>query len=199
MACMLASFSEGLTLADRSGLSKQDLIQILSLGAMQNPMFNMKGPKIVVDGASAGRGNISCLRLSVHLLTPTHHAHNPWQITRPTSRSSTPRRTWPSASPSLASWGSRPRRRRLPTVSSVIDGCLTYVHWTCRIADSDRIDRALLSFTPSAQRSTRRRWRLATASWTSRPLPGRSRRPPNRSDAAFSTSWGCILNTRDSS
>lgn len=56
MACMLASFSEGLTLADRSGLSKQDLIKILSLGAMQNPMFNMKGPKIVADGASARRG-----------------------------------------------------------------------------------------------------------------------------------------------
>jgi glyoxylate/succinic semialdehyde reductase len=53
MACMLASFSEGLTLADRSGLSKDDLIKILGLGAMANPMFNLKGPKILADGAWA--------------------------------------------------------------------------------------------------------------------------------------------------
>ena len=53
MACMLASFSEGLTLADRSGLSKDDLIKILSLGAMNAPIFAVKGPKIVADGASA--------------------------------------------------------------------------------------------------------------------------------------------------
>lgn len=63
MACMMASFSEGLTLADRSGLSKDDLIKILSLGAMANPMFNIKGPKIVADGARAWRG-FGCLWFS---------------------------------------------------------------------------------------------------------------------------------------
>lgn len=49
MACMLASFSEGLTLADRAGLSKDDLIKIISLGAMNAPLFSVKGPKIVAD------------------------------------------------------------------------------------------------------------------------------------------------------
>ena len=66
MACMLASFSEGLTLADRSGLSKDDLIKILSLGAMNAPLFAVKGPKIVADGAFAFR-NVPPV-VSFHLL-----------------------------------------------------------------------------------------------------------------------------------
>lgn len=56
MGTMLAAFSEGMTLADRSGLSKDDMVKILSLGAMANPMFNLKGPKIIADGTSHAGG-----------------------------------------------------------------------------------------------------------------------------------------------
>lgn len=49
MSCMLASLSEGITLAGRSGLGKDDLLKILSLGAMASPMITVKGPKIVAD------------------------------------------------------------------------------------------------------------------------------------------------------
>lgn len=51
MSCMMASLSEGITLADRSGLSQEDLIKILSLGAIANPMFSLKGGKILAGGA----------------------------------------------------------------------------------------------------------------------------------------------------
>jgi len=47
MGSMMNAFSEGLALADASELPLDDLIQILDLGAMSNPMFRLKGPKMV--------------------------------------------------------------------------------------------------------------------------------------------------------
>jgi len=51
MGSMMASFAEGIKLAQRKelGLKPQDLLQVLSLGAMNNPMFNLKGPKMITD------------------------------------------------------------------------------------------------------------------------------------------------------
>eukprot|EP00179_Madagascaria_erythrocladioides_P010022 CAMPEP_0198325946 /NCGR_PEP_ID=MMETSP1450-20131203/13575_1 /TAXON_ID=753684 ORGANISM="Madagascaria erythrocladiodes, Strain CCMP3234" /NCGR_SAMPLE_ID=MMETSP1450 /ASSEMBLY_ACC=CAM_ASM_001115 /LENGTH=371 /DNA_ID=CAMNT_0044029877 /DNA_START=134 /DNA_END=1249 /DNA_ORIENTATION=- len=46
MGSMLAAFGEGMTLAEAAGLKGDDLIEVLSLGAMNNPMFNLKGPKM---------------------------------------------------------------------------------------------------------------------------------------------------------
>ncbi len=90
MACMLASFSEGLTLADRAGLDRSDLIKILELGAMNNPMFNIKGPKIVADGVWAcDRRRCCCRRRPVafpaHHGTAPHYTKPPTQSIRPTS------------------------------------------------------------------------------------------------------------------
>uniref|UniRef100_A0A1J3FYA7 Glyoxylate/succinic semialdehyde reductase 1 n=1 Tax=Noccaea caerulescens TaxID=107243 RepID=A0A1J3FYA7_NOCCA len=44
MGSMMNAFSEGLVLADKSGLSSDTLLDILDLGAMTNPMFKGKGP-----------------------------------------------------------------------------------------------------------------------------------------------------------
>ncbi|KAG8388817.1 hypothetical protein BUALT_Bualt02G0164500 [Buddleja alternifolia] len=47
MGSMMNAFSEGLVLADKSGLSPQTLLDVLDLGAIANPMFKMKGPSMV--------------------------------------------------------------------------------------------------------------------------------------------------------
>ena len=49
MATMMSSLSEGLALADKANLSTEDVVKVLSLGAMANPLFNLKGPKIIKD------------------------------------------------------------------------------------------------------------------------------------------------------
>ncbi|CAN6802319.1 unnamed protein product, partial [Brassica oleracea var. botrytis] len=46
MGSMMNAFSEGLVLADKSGLSSDTLLDILDLGAMTNPMFKGKGPSM---------------------------------------------------------------------------------------------------------------------------------------------------------
>ncbi|KAI8574148.1 hypothetical protein RHMOL_Rhmol01G0332000 [Rhododendron molle] len=47
MGSMMNAFSEGLILADKSGLSSQTLLDVLDLGAIANPMFKMKGPTMI--------------------------------------------------------------------------------------------------------------------------------------------------------
>ncbi|CAH2041098.1 unnamed protein product [Thlaspi arvense] len=44
---MMNAFSEGLTLADKSGLNPQTLLDVLDLGGIANPMFRMKGPAML--------------------------------------------------------------------------------------------------------------------------------------------------------
>jgi glyoxylate/succinic semialdehyde reductase len=50
MGTMMAALSEGVALADNSGLDASILLEVLGLGAMQNPMFAMKGP-LLASGA----------------------------------------------------------------------------------------------------------------------------------------------------
>ncbi|GMY14088.1 glyoxylate/succinic semialdehyde reductase 1 [Fagus crenata] len=52
MGSMMNAFSEGLVLADRSGLDPQTLLNVLDLGAMANPMFKMKGPTMIQNNYS---------------------------------------------------------------------------------------------------------------------------------------------------
>uniref|UniRef100_A0A6U1E969 6-phosphogluconate dehydrogenase NADP-binding domain-containing protein n=2 Tax=Eukaryota TaxID=2759 RepID=A0A6U1E969_9CHLO len=47
MGSMMSAFSEGMSLADKSGLKQEQLLEVLSLGAMNNPLFNMKGPGVI--------------------------------------------------------------------------------------------------------------------------------------------------------
>ncbi|KAI3682545.1 hypothetical protein L1987_82600 [Smallanthus sonchifolius] len=47
MGSMMNAFSEGLVLADKSGLSPNTLLDVLDLGAIANPMFKMKGPSMI--------------------------------------------------------------------------------------------------------------------------------------------------------
>jgi 3-hydroxyisobutyrate dehydrogenase-like beta-hydroxyacid dehydrogenase len=47
MGGMMASFCEGLVLASRAGLEAEDLLSVLAAGAVANPMFNGKGPRMV--------------------------------------------------------------------------------------------------------------------------------------------------------
>lgn len=49
MGSMMAAFAEGMALADTAGLKQEDLLEVLDLGAMSNPMFRMKGPGIVAE------------------------------------------------------------------------------------------------------------------------------------------------------
>ncbi|KAJ8615983.1 hypothetical protein MRB53_035355 [Persea americana] len=47
MGSMMNAFSEGLVLAERSGLSQQTLLDIVDLGGIANPMFKQKGPAMI--------------------------------------------------------------------------------------------------------------------------------------------------------
>lgn len=46
MGGMMAAFSEGLALADRTGLDTDRLLEVLAAGAVANPMFALKGPQM---------------------------------------------------------------------------------------------------------------------------------------------------------
>ncbi|CAM9768325.1 unnamed protein product [Chrysoparadoxa australica] len=47
MGSMMASLSEGMLLAESSGTDASQLLEVLDLGAMSNPMFRGKGPKML--------------------------------------------------------------------------------------------------------------------------------------------------------
>ncbi len=47
MGSMMNTFSEGLVLADRSGLDPHTLLDVLDLGGIANPMFRLKGPTMI--------------------------------------------------------------------------------------------------------------------------------------------------------
>jgi len=47
MGEMMVALCEGLALANRAGLAPADLLDVLAAGAVANPMFALKGPKIV--------------------------------------------------------------------------------------------------------------------------------------------------------
>lgn len=49
MGSMMNAFSEGLALADKSGLSQATLLDVLELGAIANPMFKLKGPAMIQE------------------------------------------------------------------------------------------------------------------------------------------------------
>lgn len=49
MGSMMTAFSEGLALADKSGLSQTTLLDVLELGAIANPMFKLKGPAMIQE------------------------------------------------------------------------------------------------------------------------------------------------------
>ena len=41
---LAGAFAEGMSLADKAGLQQDALLEVLSLGAINNPMFALKGP-----------------------------------------------------------------------------------------------------------------------------------------------------------
>lgn len=47
MGTMLAAFGEGLALSEGMGLDPTTMIEVIGQGAIQSPMFNLKGPKMV--------------------------------------------------------------------------------------------------------------------------------------------------------
>jgi 3-hydroxyisobutyrate dehydrogenase-like beta-hydroxyacid dehydrogenase len=49
MVEMMATLGEGIELAGRAGLPQSQLVDVLAEGAMANPMFGLKGPKIIAD------------------------------------------------------------------------------------------------------------------------------------------------------
>lgn len=48
MGTMLAAFGEGLALSETVGLDPSKMIEVIGQGAIQSPMYNLKGPKMVV-------------------------------------------------------------------------------------------------------------------------------------------------------
>ena len=49
MGTMLAAFGEGLALSESIGLDPSKMIEVIGQGAIQSPMYNLKGPKMVVQ------------------------------------------------------------------------------------------------------------------------------------------------------
>ncbi|MFD1382397.1 NAD(P)-dependent oxidoreductase [Rhodanobacter aciditrophus] len=49
MGSMLTAFSEGMSLAQKSGLDANQLLEVLANGAMANPMFKVKGQMLLDD------------------------------------------------------------------------------------------------------------------------------------------------------
>lgn len=47
MGSMMGAFCEGMALAEKSGLEQSQLLEVLDLGAMANPMFKLKGPSLM--------------------------------------------------------------------------------------------------------------------------------------------------------
>ncbi|XVE78245.1 hypothetical protein DITRI_Ditri13aG0129000 [Diplodiscus trichospermus] len=52
MGSMMNAFSEGLVLAERSGLNPHSLLDVVDLGGIANPMFRGKGPAMLQDNYS---------------------------------------------------------------------------------------------------------------------------------------------------
>lgn len=48
MGTMLAAFGEGLALSESVGLNPSTMIEVIGQGAIQSPMYGLKGPKMVV-------------------------------------------------------------------------------------------------------------------------------------------------------
>ena len=48
MGTMLAAFGEGLALSESVGLDPNKMIEVIGQGAIQSPMYNLKGPKMIV-------------------------------------------------------------------------------------------------------------------------------------------------------
>ena len=48
MGAMMAAFGEGLALSESVGLDPKTMIQVIGQGAIQCPMFDLKGPKMIV-------------------------------------------------------------------------------------------------------------------------------------------------------
>lgn len=54
MGSMMAAFAEGLSLAEGLGLERQDLLDVVALGAIASPMFALKGPNMAKVEGRAG-------------------------------------------------------------------------------------------------------------------------------------------------
>jgi 3-hydroxyisobutyrate dehydrogenase-like beta-hydroxyacid dehydrogenase len=48
MGTILVAFGEGLALSESVGLDASKMIEVIGQGAIQNPMFNLKGPKMII-------------------------------------------------------------------------------------------------------------------------------------------------------
>jgi 3-hydroxyisobutyrate dehydrogenase-like beta-hydroxyacid dehydrogenase len=53
MGTMMSSLSEGMSLASAANLPLDNILQVLDLGAMANPLFKMKGANIINDSYPA--------------------------------------------------------------------------------------------------------------------------------------------------
>ena len=47
MGTMMAAFGEGLAVAESVGLDPSKMIEVIGQGAIQSPMYNLKGPKMI--------------------------------------------------------------------------------------------------------------------------------------------------------
>ncbi len=71
MGTMMTTLAESLTLADKSGLSQEQLLEVLGLGVMANPMFKMKVCPCNLD-------NIAC---SPSMHRPCHYVASQQPVT----------------------------------------------------------------------------------------------------------------------
>jgi len=70
MGTMMAGFAEGISLGEKSGLEKSDILDILDQGAIANPMFRLKGPMMIENNFSTAfplKHMQKDMRLALHL------------------------------------------------------------------------------------------------------------------------------------
>lgn len=70
MGTMMAGFTEGISLGEKSGLKKSDILDILDQGAIANPMFRLKGPMMIENNFSTAfplKHMQKDMRLALHL------------------------------------------------------------------------------------------------------------------------------------
>lgn len=53
MGTMMTAFAEGLSLGDRIGLEKNDILEVITQGAINSPLFQFKGPLMIEENFTA--------------------------------------------------------------------------------------------------------------------------------------------------
>lgn len=75
MGAMMTAFGEGLALGEQVGLQKSDLLEVLAQGAINNPMFQLKGP-LMAENTYTPAFPLKHMQKDMRLALELGEAHN---------------------------------------------------------------------------------------------------------------------------